>query len=40
MLVCFSRALGDEKQARLGVSECLNHELVIPYPVLYEKDGT
>jgi len=27
------RALEDEKQARMGVVECLNHELVHPYPV-------
>merc|ERR1712036_145635 len=33
------RALEDEKKARLGVSECTNHELLTPYPVLYEKDG-
>lgn len=33
------RALDDEKKARLGVSECTNHELLMPYPVRYEKDG-
>lgn len=33
------RALEDEMKARLGVGECVNHELMIPYPVLYEKDG-
>jgi len=33
------RALEDEKKARLGVAECTNHELLTPYPVLYEKDG-
>lgn len=33
------RAFEDEKKARLGVGECTNHELIIPYPVLYEKDG-
>jgi len=32
------RAL-DEKRARLGVTELLNHGLVNPYPVLYEKQG-
>jgi len=32
------RAL-DEKQGRLGIVECLNHGLVVPYPVLYEKQG-
>merc|ERR1712109_345364 len=33
------RALEDGKKARLGVGECTNHELLTPYPVLYEKDG-
>merc|ERR1712226_461985 len=33
------RAFEDEKKARLGVNECTNHELLTPYPVLYEKDG-
>lgn len=33
------RAIEDEKKARLGVGECTNHELLTPYPVLYEKDG-
>jgi len=33
------RAFDDEKKARLGVGECVNHELMIPYPVLFEKDG-
>lgn len=33
------RAFEDEKKARLGVGECTKHELLIPYPVLYEKDG-
>jgi len=32
------RAL-DEKRGRLGITECLNHDLVNPYPVLYEKAG-
>jgi len=32
------RAL-DEKRARLGITECLQHELLFPYPVLYEKQG-
>eukprot|EP00667_Euglena_gracilis_P003436 EG_transcript_3448 len=32
------RAL-DPKSGRLGISECLKHELVLPYPVLYEKPG-
>lgn len=33
------RAIEDEKKARLGVTECSAHELLTPYPVLYEKDG-
>ena len=33
------RALGDERQARMGVVECLKHELMHPYPVLYERQG-
>jgi len=32
------RAL-DEKRGRLGITECLSHGLVSPYPVLYEKPG-
>jgi len=32
------RAL-DEKRGRLGITECLKHDLVNPYPVLYEKQG-
>ncbi len=32
------RAL-DGKQSRLGLVECLNHGLLHPYPVLYEKAG-
>jgi len=33
------RALGDEKRAKLGITEMLKHNLVNPYPVLYEKQG-
>lgn len=32
------RAL-EEKRARLGLVECLNHELLQPYPVLHERAG-
>jgi hypothetical protein len=32
------RAL-EEKRARLGLVECVNHELLQPYPVLHEKLG-
>ncbi len=31
------RAIGDEKQARMGVVECVKHDLFTPYPVLCEK---
>ena len=37
-----SREIGKDKpasQARLGLVECLNHELLHPYPVLHEKEG-
>jgi hypothetical protein len=33
-----NRAL-EEKRARLGLVECMNHELLQPYPVLHEKPG-
>jgi curved DNA binding protein len=33
-----ARAL-EEKRARLGLVECVNHDLVQPYPVLHEKPG-
>ncbi|KAA8497497.1 ERBB-3 Binding protein 1 [Porphyridium purpureum] len=33
------RALSDEKRGKLGISEALKHEMVIGYPVLYEKEG-
>lgn len=29
----------EAKTARFGISECLKHDLVTSYPVLYEKDG-
>jgi len=34
------RGLDDEKRSRMGVQECKEHGLLIPYEVLYEKDGT
>jgi curved DNA binding protein len=34
------RAFDDEKQARMGVVECQKHELVTPYPVLLEREGS
>ncbi|XP_071485577.1 proliferation-associated protein 2G4-like [Diadema antillarum] len=33
------RAFEDEAKARMGIVECLNHNLVEPYAVLYEKEG-
>lgn len=37
---CFSiNSFEDENVAKLGVKECLDHELLIPYPVLAEKPG-
>lgn len=33
------RAFEDSTGAKVGVKECLDHDLVIPYPVLEEKEG-
>jgi len=33
------RALEDESRARLGITECVKHQLVKPYPVVFEKPG-
>lgn len=33
------RALSDPRTMRLGLVECLNHGLLHPYPVLYERNG-
>lgn len=30
---------GEEATARMGITECLRHGIVQPFPVLYEKDG-
>ncbi|KAK1437135.1 hypothetical protein QVD17_02920 [Tagetes erecta] len=35
----FSARALEEKRARLGLLECVNHELLQPYPVLHEKPG-
>ncbi|XP_050882944.1 ERBB-3 BINDING PROTEIN 1 isoform X2 [Lathyrus oleraceus] len=35
----FSARALEEKRARLGLVECMNHELLQPYPVLHEKSG-
>lgn len=37
--VYFTRAFEDEKQAKLGVVECVKHGLLEPYNVLWEKEG-
>ncbi|OIT02240.1 erbb-3 binding protein 1 [Nicotiana attenuata] len=34
----YSKGL-EEKRARVGLVECVNHELLQPYPVLHEKSG-
>ena len=33
------RAIEDQRTAKLGMVECLNHELLHEYPVLWEKPG-
>lgn len=33
------RAFEDEKKAKMGVVECVKHELLEPYNVLYEREG-
>jgi curved DNA binding protein len=33
------RSFSDETSARMGVRECVTHELLLPYPVLNEKKG-
>ncbi|XP_054281507.1 proliferation-associated protein 2G4-like [Macrosteles quadrilineatus] len=33
------RNFEDEKKARLGVNECVNHKLIEPFQVLYEKQN-
>eukprot|EP00543_Licmophora_paradoxa_P000408 CAMPEP_0202443590 /NCGR_PEP_ID=MMETSP1360-20130828/2806_1 /ASSEMBLY_ACC=CAM_ASM_000848 /TAXON_ID=515479 /ORGANISM="Licmophora paradoxa, Strain CCMP2313" /LENGTH=400 /DNA_ID=CAMNT_0049059317 /DNA_START=92 /DNA_END=1294 /DNA_ORIENTATION=+ len=33
------RHFEDEKQAKMGITECVNHALVTPYPSLHEKSG-
>jgi len=33
------RAFEDEKKARVGVMESVKHDLLLPYDVLYEKEG-
>lgn len=33
------RSFADEKAAKMGVRECVSHNLLVGYPVLCEKDG-
>jgi len=33
------RAFDEEKKARMGVLECVNHKLLEPFTVLYEKEN-
>lgn len=33
------RSLADESAAKLGVRECVNHDLLASYPVLTERPG-
>lgn len=38
---CFSlNSFEDPNIARLGLKECLDHELLVPYPVIVEKPGS
>jgi methionine aminopeptidase len=38
---CFSlNSFEDPITARIGIKECLEHDLLVPYPVLVEKSGT
>jgi curved DNA binding protein len=34
------RHFEDEKQAKMGITECVSHGLVTPYPSLHEKSGS
>lgn len=37
---CFSvNGFQDQNATKLGIKECLEHELLVPYPVLAEKPG-
>ena len=33
------RSFSDERNARLGIRECVAHNLLVAYPVLYERAG-
>ena len=34
------RSFESETKAKMGVVECVTHKLVVPFQVLYEKEGT
>ena len=34
------RGFESETKAKMGVVECVTHKLVVPFQVLYEKEGT
>merc|ERR1712110_524487 len=37
--MCFNLlSLADEKKAKMGINECVNHGLITPFPVLFEKE--
>ena len=37
---CFAlNSFQDQMNARLGIKECMEHDLLLPYPVLTEKPG-
>ena len=33
------RAMNNQVAAKVGVRECLNHDMLVPYPVLTERVG-
>ena len=33
------RSIGDERSAKMGINEIVNHKLVTPYPVFNERSG-
>jgi len=38
--MCFTlRSLEDEKRSKMGIVECVKHELCTQFPVVYEKEG-
>jgi len=38
--MCFNlRTLEDEKRSKMGIVECVKHEVCTPFPVMFEKEG-